>query len=300
MGIVSRLFDSPVALAKLIANRSSRNVRIERMWVEVGNHFCRQWKGFFTRLERLHGLKVDNPLHLWLLHVVFLNGINGDCVRFCEIWNGHQISGVAHNQTPAVCLSLHLFTLHYLMTLQGMRFISMMRNQLEPRADSHENTDPELLNRFYGVAGHSQRAPGQTGAGHSDNESDDGGSEGGEFEDNHQQNFEIDPDADAEDVVRDIERSAVRVPLKNSPFQSEEDDVHFAGMLRENSDVLSLGFNVFDVEHEDHCYPETEEIAVGFRKRRRLEVTLSNEIWRPRAIEWVRALLFLERLLHRE
>lgn len=89
---------------------SSRNVRIERMWVEVGNHFCRQWKAFFTRLERLHGLKVNLPIHIWLLHIIFLDEINVDCQKFQVTWNCHQVSGVAHNQTPAVRQNIFIIT----------------------------------------------------------------------------------------------------------------------------------------------------------------------------------------------
>jgi hypothetical protein len=73
------------------------------MWVEVGSHFVRQWKGFFTRLERLHGLDIQNPHHLWLLHLLFLDPINQDCLEFQDTWNSHPISGIARNQTPAVC-----------------------------------------------------------------------------------------------------------------------------------------------------------------------------------------------------
>ncbi|KAK7000661.1 hypothetical protein R3P38DRAFT_3616554 [Favolaschia claudopus] len=32
---------------------STRNTRIERLWVEVGSQFARRWRGFFLRLERL-------------------------------------------------------------------------------------------------------------------------------------------------------------------------------------------------------------------------------------------------------
>lgn len=69
------------------------NTRIERLWVEVGQRFVRQWRAFFTRLERQHLLQRKNPHHRWLLHHLFLDSINEDYTKFCEEWNAHPISG---------------------------------------------------------------------------------------------------------------------------------------------------------------------------------------------------------------
>src|ERR1700748_1922927 len=81
---------------------STRNVRIERMWVEVGTQFLRQWKAFFIRLEKLHHLERANPHHLWLIHLLFLPEINSDCAEFQRTWNSHPISRVGQNMTPEV------------------------------------------------------------------------------------------------------------------------------------------------------------------------------------------------------
>lgn len=76
----------------LILFRSTHNTRIERLWVEVGTQFVRRWRGFFSRLERLHQLDVDKPEHLWLLHTLFLDAINVDCVEFRTNWNNHPMA----------------------------------------------------------------------------------------------------------------------------------------------------------------------------------------------------------------
>lgn len=86
-------------------NRSTHNTRIERMWVEVGKQFVRRWKAFFLRLERLHGLDRQNPAHLWLLHVLFLDSINDDAQRFVDEWNHHPLS-TEKNQSPSVSFKL--------------------------------------------------------------------------------------------------------------------------------------------------------------------------------------------------
>ena len=72
---------------------STHNTRIERLWVEVGRNFCRNWRAFFGRLEDQFGLDCSIPGHIWLLHTLFLNDINADCDSFVQEWNSHPISG---------------------------------------------------------------------------------------------------------------------------------------------------------------------------------------------------------------
>lgn len=81
--------------------RSTHNERIERLWREVGEQFCRRWKAFFMRLERLHGLDRKNPMHLWLLHHLFLWAINEDCEQFVQEANKRSASSL-HHKTPEV------------------------------------------------------------------------------------------------------------------------------------------------------------------------------------------------------
>ncbi|KAI5981790.1 hypothetical protein EDC04DRAFT_2593816 [Pisolithus marmoratus] len=80
---------------------STRNCRIERLWVEVGSQFARCWRAFFMRLENLHHLDPGNPAHLWLLHLLFLADIDSDCQAFQAEWNCHPISGPdTNNKSP--------------------------------------------------------------------------------------------------------------------------------------------------------------------------------------------------------
>ena len=72
---------------------STHNTRIERLWVEVGRNFCRNWRAFFGRLEDEFGLDHSNPGHIWLLQTLFLDAINTDCDLFVQEWNAHPISG---------------------------------------------------------------------------------------------------------------------------------------------------------------------------------------------------------------
>ena len=69
--------------------RSVHNIRIERLWVEVGQMIVSKWKLFFESLEQHHGLQVDSAAHLWLLHHLFLDNINDDIQEWAEHWNAH-------------------------------------------------------------------------------------------------------------------------------------------------------------------------------------------------------------------
>ena len=69
--------------------RSVHNIRIERLWVEVGRIIVAKWKPFFQALEANHGLRVDSATHMWLLHHLFLQSLNGDIVQWAEDWNAH-------------------------------------------------------------------------------------------------------------------------------------------------------------------------------------------------------------------
>ena len=91
---------------------STRNTRIERMWGEVGAHFARKWWAFFTQLEMQHHLNPEKPEHLWLLHLLFLDDINNDCITFQQEWNAHPISGLGHNRSPLVSFILFLSLLY--------------------------------------------------------------------------------------------------------------------------------------------------------------------------------------------
>ena len=82
--------------------RSTKNVRIERLWVEVGTQVARRWKAFFTQLESRHGLDESSPEHRWVLQKLFLESINDEIEAFQEEWNSHPISGRPGNRTPAV------------------------------------------------------------------------------------------------------------------------------------------------------------------------------------------------------
>ena len=69
--------------------RSIHNIRIEQLWVEVGQIIVAKWKPFFEGLEGRHGLRVDSAGHIWLLHHLFLHLLNDNIMEWAEHWNAH-------------------------------------------------------------------------------------------------------------------------------------------------------------------------------------------------------------------
>ncbi|KAJ7602094.1 hypothetical protein DFH06DRAFT_1024231, partial [Mycena polygramma] len=111
---------------------STRNTRIERLWVEVGTQFARRWRGFFTRLERMHGLKHSSSHYLWLLHHLFLDEINFDCQEFQAEWNLHPLGGIRNKgQSPS-----------------DIRFISETEHGVD---EDQPGVHPTILEEYYGV-----------------------------------------------------------------------------------------------------------------------------------------------------
>ncbi|KAJ7180225.1 hypothetical protein C8R43DRAFT_870886 [Mycena crocata] len=135
--------------ASFMWGSSTRNTRIERLWVEVSTQFARRWRAFFTRLGRLHQLDRKNPAHLWLLHQLFLAEVNDHCLEFQEEWNLHPLRGrLTSDQSPA-----------------DIRFLGQMTEGVY-KHDPLDDIHPDAINRYYGVEGpRTRRARNQTGAG---------------------------------------------------------------------------------------------------------------------------------------
>ncbi|KAJ6489775.1 hypothetical protein C8R45DRAFT_826220, partial [Mycena sanguinolenta] len=118
--------------ASFMWGSSTRNTRIERLWVEVGTQFARRWRAFFTRLERIHGLQPTSADHLWLLHWLFLDDINHDCQDFQATWNLHPLGGTRNKgQSPA-----------------DIRFISETEHGVD---EDQPGVHPTVLEEYYGV-----------------------------------------------------------------------------------------------------------------------------------------------------
>ncbi|KAL1948877.1 hypothetical protein VTO73DRAFT_10683 [Trametes versicolor] len=285
--------------ASFMWGSSTRNTRIERMWVEVGTQFAMRWRAFFTRLERFHRLVPDQDGQLWLLHILFLNEINADCEAFRHDWNHHPISGKAKNQTPL-----------------DMQFISQLEKGVISGTDFND-VHPEVLARYYGVNGpERRRRQGQTGAGHYDLDDDntsDSSESSNDSESDSDSNSESksdtsgsnsDSDSDglnghlAADQERHIRHPPIPVPSANSPFANGQFEALFRESLSEvqKRNIVPDGYGVTAAEWQGGLYGDAEEIALG-RSGRKVSVALPRELWWRRAIRWAQGLEVLTQIL---
>ncbi|KAH9833236.1 uncharacterized protein C8Q71DRAFT_725881 [Rhodofomes roseus] len=295
---------------------STRNQKIERVWVDVGEGFVRRWRVFFTRLEGLHGLVASNPTHLWLLQELFLGDINRDADDWTRHWNMHKLSGKHRNQTPS-----------------DIRHLARVTVGIYD--DDYATVHPDLLSEHYGVAGAPKlRRRSQTGAGHSEDTDDedepmedesDGeaeqeepreevdvgkawlGTSAGEVPESGTGSDSEDEDDDEDDDLvaqiiasqeSNIRHAAVKVARHSNPFESQEDEDAFWAILEQvsNTGFLPPHMNIRSDDWEDIGYPTYENLVVG-RRKAPLRVELPHELWLPRAEKWCRAVSVLTRIL---
>lgn len=84
-----------------ITGRSVHNSRIERLWRDVFQSCIILYYNIFNYLEEVHELDVENEVHLFCLHYVYLPKINASITSFQEAWNCHPMqseSGLSPEQ----------------------------------------------------------------------------------------------------------------------------------------------------------------------------------------------------------
>lgn len=82
-----------------IRGRSVHNQRIERAWVDVWTGVSNLYYDLFSFMEQENILDVDNELHLWALHYIFLPRVNRHLQLFQSQWNNHALR-TEHHRTP--------------------------------------------------------------------------------------------------------------------------------------------------------------------------------------------------------
>ena len=82
-----------------IAGHSVHNQRIERLWRDVFSSCTILFYNLFYFMENNNILNVDNELHIFCLHFIYLKRINHALHMFMDAWNNHPLS-TENNLTP--------------------------------------------------------------------------------------------------------------------------------------------------------------------------------------------------------
>lgn len=97
-----------------------------------------------------------------------------------------------------------------------------------------------------------------------------------------------------------VRHDPIPVPKHSSPFKTEQD---LNAYLRSFQDYvackkLPTGYGLRRSEWGQDGYPAFENIPLGRRGRKELCISLSDEIWRPRAEVWGQALYLMNQYLY--
>lgn len=83
-----------------ITGRSVHNSRIERLWRDVFQSCTILYYNLFHHMEATNELDVDDEVHMFCLHYVFLSKINHSLHAFRDAWNCHPMQS-EHGLSPA-------------------------------------------------------------------------------------------------------------------------------------------------------------------------------------------------------
>ena len=75
----------------VLTGSSTHNQRIERLWRDVFRCFGNVFYSTFQSMQESGLLDISNPLHMFILHYVYLPRINAAIESFVDAWNRHPI-----------------------------------------------------------------------------------------------------------------------------------------------------------------------------------------------------------------
>ena len=78
-----------------ISGRSVHNQRIERLWRDVFSACVLLYYSLFCHMEDVGILDINNNIHLFCLHFVYLPRINDSLNHFVTAWNHHPLSSAS-------------------------------------------------------------------------------------------------------------------------------------------------------------------------------------------------------------
>ena len=82
-----------------IGGSSVHNQRIERLWKDVHRLIVTLFASIFYFLEENYNLNIENSIHIFALHYIFIPRINSALDIFSQSWNYHSLRTESH-KTP--------------------------------------------------------------------------------------------------------------------------------------------------------------------------------------------------------
>lgn len=79
-----------------IGGRSVHNQRIERLWRDVFSGCLIVYYSLFAHMEDILILDIDDPVHIFCLHYIYVPRINESLKQFENGWNNHPLSSMSH------------------------------------------------------------------------------------------------------------------------------------------------------------------------------------------------------------
>ena len=79
-----------------ITGRSVHNQRIERLWRDLFQSCVVLFYNLFYRMEDIGVLNVENEIHIFCLHYIFIPRINRAVSQFLDGWNHHPLSSMGN------------------------------------------------------------------------------------------------------------------------------------------------------------------------------------------------------------
>lgn len=165
--------------------------------------------------------------------------------------------------------------------IQDLRLLSIATHGTY--RDEYEGINPDIIDQYYGIHGRElNRWPGQTGAGHSDDE--DGSRSGGHDVTRIQVQI-------LDKEHQHVHHDAVKVPEQLFPFNSVQDEAIFFGILETiiTEGIIPEGYGCLPGELDDEDAEMVEVLELGRWRKKSITIALTEPIWTARTKLWAQA-----------